>query len=168
MFSKEETQAADEQIEQLLLKGAIVECDSINDGDFVSNIFLRPRKGGSHHLILNLKSFKPRIQYAHFKMENLDQICELMMESCWMAVVDFSDAYLTMPVNPKHVHLLKFIYKGRILMHVLLPFGLSCAPHFFSKLCCAPLVMLRREGHLVLYIDSWICGRTYEQCLDSI
>ena len=54
MFSEEETWAADEQIKQLLLKGAIVECDSINDGDFVSNIFLRPKKGGSHCLILNL------------------------------------------------------------------------------------------------------------------
>ena len=170
VFSAEETRAADEQIEQLLLKAAIVECNSINEGDFVSNVFLRPKKGSSHCLILNLKSFNAFVQYAHFKMETLDQICELMTQSCWMAVVDFSDAYLMMPVNPNHVHLLKFVYKGRILMYIVLPFGLSCASCFFSKLCRVPLVVLRRDGHIVvLYTDDgWICGQTYDECLNSI
>ena len=171
VMSQEESRAADEQIEQLLQKRAIVECESINEGDFVSNVFLRRKKSGQHRLILNLKSFNQQVViYEHFKMESLDQICELMTEGCWMSVVDFCDAYLSMPVNRKFVHLLKFCHKGRILMYIVLPFGLSCAPRLFSKLCRVPLVVLRREGHIVvLYIDDgWICGRTYDDCLNSL
>ena len=44
----------------------------------------------------------------NFKMETLDHICELMTEGCFMCVVDFSDAYLTMPINKDHVQFLKF------------------------------------------------------------
>ena len=55
VFSEAEKQAADEQIQTLLTKRAIVECFHISPDDFVSNVFLRPKKGGSYSMILNLK-----------------------------------------------------------------------------------------------------------------
>ena len=108
VFSEAEKQAADEQIPALLNKHAIVECFHIGPDDFVSNVFLQLKKGGSYHMILNLKKFNDFVQYEHFKMETLDHICELMTEGCFMCVVDFSDAYLTMPINKDHVQFLKF------------------------------------------------------------
>ena len=43
-FSATEDQAVDEEIQKLLAKGAIIECDEILSGDFVSTVFLRPKK----------------------------------------------------------------------------------------------------------------------------
>ena len=71
VFSEAEKQAADEQIQTLLNKHAIVECFHIGPDDFVSNVFLRPKKGGSYCMILNLKKFNDFVQYEHFKMETL-------------------------------------------------------------------------------------------------
>ena len=170
VFSEAEKQAADEQIQTLLNKRAIVECFHIGPDDFVSNVFLRPKKGGSYHMILNLKKFNDFMQYEHFKMETLDHICELMTEGCFMCVVDFSNAYLTMPINRDHVQFLKFRYKGKIYMYLVLPFGLACAPRYFTKLCKVPLIVLRWDGHIVvMYIDDgWISAQTYDLCLDSL
>ena len=170
VFSEVEKQAADEQIQTLLNKRAIVECFHIGPDDFVSNVFLWPKKGGSYHMILNLKKFNDFVQYEHFKMETLDHICELMTEGCFMCVVDFSDAYLTTPINEDHVQFLKFRYEGKIYMYLVLPFGLACAPRYFTKLCKVPLIVLRRDRHIVvMYIDDgWIAAQTYDLCLDSL
>ena len=169
-FSEAEKHAADEQIQTLLNKHAIVECFHIGPDDFVSNVFLRPKKGGSYRMILNLKKLNNFVQYEHFKMETLDHICELMTEGCFMCVVDFLDAYLTTPINKDHVRFLKFRYKGKIYMYLVLPFGLACAPRYFTKLCKVPLIVLRRDGHIVvMYIDDgWISAQTYDLCLNSL
>ena len=69
-FSMQETANVDAQITKFLEKGIIVE-SSLEDGEFISNIFLRPKKDGSYRMILNLKdlntfvTFHQWIPYAH-------------------------------------------------------------------------------------------------------
>ena len=55
-------------------------------------------------------------------------------------------------------------------MYLVLPFGLACASRYFTKLCKVPLIVLRRDGHIVvMYIDDgWISAQTYDLCLDSL
>ena len=67
--------AADKHIDELLAKGAIREYDSVQPSDFVSTVFLRPKKDGGYHMILNLKDFNQSVEYNHFKMETLKDIC---------------------------------------------------------------------------------------------
>jgi hypothetical protein len=43
------------------------------EGEFLSNIFLRPKKDGSYRLILNLKHLNQFITYKHFKMTHWHQ-----------------------------------------------------------------------------------------------
>ena len=45
-FSPHEHRAADEEIQKLLAKDAIMKCDGIYPGDFVSTVFIRPKKNG--------------------------------------------------------------------------------------------------------------------------
>ena len=47
----------DSEIEKLLEKGVIEQCSHEN-GEFISNIFLREKKDGSHRMILNLMILK--------------------------------------------------------------------------------------------------------------
>ena len=67
-FSDTDSQIETE-IAKLLNKGVIATTDW-ETGDFISPIFLREKKDGSHRMILNIKSLNKSIVYPHFKMDN--------------------------------------------------------------------------------------------------
>ena len=51
-LSYEENLAASEDINTLLAKGAIVPCSADEEGQFISTVFLTPKKDGGYHMIL--------------------------------------------------------------------------------------------------------------------
>ena len=152
--------AADEQIEQLLAKGAIMQCDSINENDFVSMVFLHPKKDGGFRMILNLKGFNEYIEYQHFKMETIKDIMHAIVPNCFMAVVDLSDAYLVVLISKWHWRLLKFCWRGKIYCYLVLPFGLACTPRVFTKVAKVPLSLVREKAILLsctsMMVSSWV------------
>ena len=100
MMSKEEIEAGDEQIQQLLQKKAITPVvSSPNENQCISNVFLRPKRDKGWRLILNLSNFNQVVSKKKFKMETLDHIIAAMTENCFMCILDLSDAYLTLPVH---------------------------------------------------------------------
>ena len=66
------------QIEKFLQTG-VIETTTYCEGEYmyISNIFIRPKKDGLYHPILNLNQF---VQYRHFKMENLKSAITLMRD----------------------------------------------------------------------------------------
>ena len=58
----------DQEIYTLLQKGVIAEAYH-SHGDFLSNVFLRPKKDGSFRMILNLKNLNSHVEYNKFKMD---------------------------------------------------------------------------------------------------
>jgi hypothetical protein len=56
-YSCQQGQFIDSEIQNLLKKGVIVE-STREPNEYISPIFLRPKKDGSHRLILNLKTQK--------------------------------------------------------------------------------------------------------------
>lgn len=67
----------DTEIENLLRKSVVkVSCHC--EGEFISPIFVRPKRDGSYRLILNLKSLNMNVEYHHFKMETLRSAITLM------------------------------------------------------------------------------------------
>ena len=58
------------ELDKLITKGVIAPL-SLEKGDFVSTIFLRPKTDGSHRTILNPKQFNEFVEYHHFKMARL-------------------------------------------------------------------------------------------------
>ena len=97
-FSLSEKTAIDIEIADLLHKGVICP-SSLQDGDYVSNIFVRPKKDFTHRIILNLKRLNASVEYHHFKMDTLKSIIALMTPNCYMASLDLKDAYYTVPVH---------------------------------------------------------------------
>ena len=169
-LNSQEFAAASEHISTLLSKKAIIESTFNPKKDFLSNVFLRPKHDGGYRMILNLKQFNKYVDYAHFKMESLQNILDLVTENCVMCILDLSDAYLTVPIGRKYVRFLKFQFNGKVYCYVCLPFGISSAPRKFTKLLKPIIAWLRQHCIvLVIYIDDiWITATTYLDCLNSM
>jgi len=69
-FTRQEQEVIDVEIDKLLIKGVISETTHCH-GEYISTIFVRPKKDGGHRLILNLKSLNEHVEYHHFKMDTL-------------------------------------------------------------------------------------------------
>ena len=76
-FSRVQSQAIDVEIEELLRKGVIVPCNH-TESEFISPIFIRPKKENRVRVILNLKKFNVNVENFHFKMETLKHALTLV------------------------------------------------------------------------------------------
>jgi hypothetical protein len=86
-FSQTEINVINNEIDYLCQKGIITPCDR-EKGDYLSSIFLRPKKNGSYRLILNLSKLNEYIVYHHFKMESLIDATSKITPNCWMCSID--------------------------------------------------------------------------------
>ena len=168
-FSDTEVLVIENEITKLLGKGVIVGAER-ESGDYLSPIFLRDKKDGSHRLILNLKGLNKNITYHHFKMDTLCSVVSLMRPNCFMATIDLKDAYYSVPVCVKHQKFLKFQWKGNYYQFTCFPDGLCCCPRKLTKLIKPIHSSLRLQGHIVAgYIDdNYNQGDTYGECLNTV
>ena len=164
-FNPSEAEIIDQQIECFLERG-IIEKTTHSTGEYISNVFIRPKKDGSHRLILNLKQLNQSVEYHHFKTENLKNTITLMTPNCFMATIDLKDAYYSVSVNVNHRKYLRFIWKNQLFQFTCLPNGLSSAPRIFTKILKPVYATLRSQGfENVGYIDdSYLQGGTFADC----
>ena len=106
-FSKEENEFMHSEIQKLLEK-KVIEVSNEEKYQFVSNVFLRPKKDGSFRMILNLKNFNSTLPYHHFKMDSVQTCICLVTPGVFMASLDLKDAYYSVPVSLETRKFLKF------------------------------------------------------------
>jgi hypothetical protein len=164
-----EAQAVDNEVQKLLDKGVILASQQ-EEGQFVSNIFLRPKPNGTYRLILNLKRLNEFVVYHHFKMDSVHTAVHLMKQNCFMASIDLQDAYYSVPVSEAYQKYLKFAWKGNLYQFTCLPNGLASAPRIFTKLLKPVYASLRSLGHIVFgYIDdSYLQGDDVQSCKENV
>ena len=150
-FTQQEQEVIDMEIDKLLIKGVISETTHC-PGEYISTIFVRPKKDGGHRLILNLKNLNEHVEYHHFKMDTLQSAIRLMTPNCYMASVDLRDAYYSVPIHNEDKKYLRFCWKGKLFQFTCLPNGLACAPGLFTKILKPVYVTLRAEGAL----ECWL------------
>ena len=109
---KHEGDLLDEDIIKLRKKG-VIELTSHSPDEFISTVFLRPKKTGGHRMILNLSDLNLSVEYNHFKMERLEAACRLMTKGCFMASIDLSDAYYSVNICENDRKYLRFIWRGQ-------------------------------------------------------
>ena len=168
-FSCNERQIIGSEIKSLLAKGVIV--PSVTEpGEFISPIFLTPKKDGSYRMILNLKHFNTHVAYYHFKMDTLASAINLMKPHCFMASLDLKDAYYSVPVSASDQKYLKFTWDGQLFHFVCFPNGLACCPRLFTKLLKPVYARLRQQGHESSgYIDdSYLQGDDFPDCVANV
>ena len=76
-FSKGDEHIIAVEVQKRLDKGVLSKTTHCN-GEFISSVFTRPKKDGSHRLILNLKNLNEFVTYQHFKMESLQSAAKLL------------------------------------------------------------------------------------------
>ncbi len=168
-MSHEEQQAAQKSIDTLIQKGALIPWNSMTPG-VCNNIFLRPKKDGGWRMILNLKHFNDYIEKIHFKMEILNSVLQAVTPGCYIAKLDFQDAFHGVVVHPDFWPFLTFDWKGKMYTYTCMPFRLTSAPRVYTKLLKPLLSTLRQDG-IVLFIyldDSWIRNQTFQLCLQDV
>lgn len=168
-FSSQETVKINALISKFLEKGIIVE-SSHEGGEFISNIFLRPKKDGSYRMILNLKDLNIFIPFHHFKMDSIHTCSQLMRPGCYMASIDLRDAYYSVPIDKVHQKYLKFLWQGTLYPLTCSAQGLSSAPRLFTRLMKPVFSYLRELGHISSgYLDdSFLLGYSSDECQDNI
>ena len=151
-----------------LVKRVLDETDPAYGQYVQSTIFLGKTKNGSYRLILNLKGLNASIGYQQFKMESSKAF--LMKKNCYMASIDLTDAYYTVPVAVEHRKYLRFFWRNRLFQYTCLPNGLAPAPRYFTKLLKPVYSTLRSQGYLnVGYIDdSYLQGDSKTECRSNI
>ena len=107
-FTDCESSLMDQEIHTLLQKGVIEETYH-SFGEFVSNVFLRPKKDGQFRMILNLRNLNSHVEYNKFKMDILQSILKLVTHSSYMATIDLKDAYYSVLVAQEHRQYLRFV-----------------------------------------------------------
>ena len=168
-FSAEENAIISKEVANLLKKAVVVET-SHEPGEFISSVFVRPKKDGSHRMILNLKNLNKHVQYNHFKMDTLQSVISLITPNCYMASVDLKDAYYSVPIAVSDQKYLKFKWGGKLYQFTCFPNGLAFCPRKFTKLMKPAYSVLRQLGHINSpYIDdSYLQGGSYEECLANV
>ena len=157
------------EIRSLLDKGVIKHVTHCKD-EFISNVFVRPKRDGKFRMILNLCGLNEAVVYHKFKMSTLQSAINLMSQDCYMATLDWKDAYYCVPIHDKHKKLLRFQFDGFLYEFQALPNGLASGPRLFTKLTKPFFSHLRKMGLLNSpYIDDCLLlGDNKEDCINNI
>ena len=155
-LSKENHAMVSQEVQELLIKGAIVGTTP-SPASFISQIFLIEKKGGGYRPVINLKCLNQFVRVEHFKMEGLHLLPDLIQQGDWMMKLDLKDAYLQIPIHPNHQLLLQFIWEEKHYRFQCLPFGLSAVPRVFTKLLKPVVGFLRQIGlRIIIYLDDML------------
>ena len=84
-----------------------------------------------------------------------------------MCEMDVKDAFVSVPLNPAPIKVVRFLWSGKLYKFLCLCFGLGSAPIIFTKLLKVPVSVLRRLNKLIIiYLDDMlIIGHTIEETL---
>ena len=124
-------------------------------GQFLSSLFLVPKRDGNSRPVINLKELNVFLKYDHFKMEGTHLLRDLLQPQDWLGKIDLKDAYFVIPVWKDQRKYLRFVWKGSLLESACLPFGLAAAPRLFTKMLKPVVALLRRAGiRLIIYLDD--------------
>ena len=168
-LSRDDLIKAEVEMEKMLKKGIIEPVES-ESGEWISNIFTRPKPDDTVRIILDLTEMNKFVVYEHFKMASLGTAVEMVRKGCYMCSVDLRDAYYSVPIRMEDRKYLKFYWKGVLYQYTVLPNGLACAPRFFTKILSPLFVKARKLGiQCFPYIDDiFVMGDTFEECQRSV
>ena len=133
---------------------------------YFSNVFLTEKKDKSFRMILNLKTLNTHINYVHFEMESMMDVLHMITPGGYMASIDLTNAYYSIPVHKDHKKFLAFRLEGDCFEFTCLPNGYAQAPLIFTKILKQVFSSLRAQGfESVEYIDdSFLQGEWYDIC----
>ena len=164
-----EKQLIDDGIVTLKSKGTVKEVSSCSN-EFLSNIFLVPKKTGDMRPVINLKLLNVFIQKIHFKMENINTALHTIAPGDCLVSINLRDAYFSIPIFKPHCKFLRFKWSDQTYEFTCLPFGYGLAPRVFTKVFKPVVSYLRENGYrVVIFLDDiLLLGSLVEECLSQL
>ena len=151
-FTSEEHKVIDSEIDRFLHCKIIEKVHDSVDGEYISNIFFRPKKDGRIRIILNLKNLnKNYLQKVHFKMETLQSAIEAMRKNCYFGSVNLSEAFYSVPIQETDRKFFRFIHNNQKYQFTALIMGFTYSPRVFTKILKPVFARLRSKGLEFLY-----------------
>ena len=168
-YSESETVLIESEIRKLISKGAVTEVSPC-DNEFISTVFLVPKKTGDFRPVINLKLLNQFVEKIHFKMENIHMALNCISPWDFMVSIDLKDAYFSVPIFQPHRRYLRFLWNFKRYEFTCLPFGYSLAPRVFTKLFKPIIAYFRFLGfRVVIFIDDLILiASSYHECLQQL
>ena len=168
-FKRAEIQLIDEEVDKLLNKGAIQIALPCHE-EFLSNLFLVPKKTGDMRPVINLKPLNEFVQKIHFKMENIQMALNFIARGNSMISIDLKDAFFSVLIFPPHRKYLQFMWRDQRYEFTCLPFGYSLAPRVFTKIFKPIVARLRLNGlRIVIFLDDiLLASSSYQECLNQL
>lgn len=164
-FNLVEKQIIQDEIQKLSKLGVIVKTVH-EDDQFISPIFIRPKKNGEFRMVINLKNLNRYIPYHHFKMDTFERALSLVTKDTYFTSVDLRHAYYSVPIAKEHQRYLKFEWEGQLYQFTCFPNGLALCPRYFTKILKPVYAKLRNNGHSCsgFIDDSMLCGASVRDC----
>ena len=129
-FSQEKAELIDLEVEKLLKKG-VIERVKPTPGQFISTIFVVPKKDGSLRPVINLRKLNEFVSYHHFKQENLKFVLDIIQKNDYLTSIDLTDAYFSISIHEEFRKYLRFSWRNKLYEFKVLCFGLASAPRIF-------------------------------------
>lgn len=167
-FSEEKSKIVSLEVNKLIEKGAIKKVDHMA-GQFISNIFLVPKKDGSLRPVINLKNLNLFVEYQHFKQERLSFALDLIERNDYLTSIDLTDAYFSISIHENFKKFLRFTWKENLYEFQVLCFGLASAPRVFTKVLKPVYAFFRKIGIKCIYYidDSLTMNKDFNVCLNN-
>ena len=153
-MSQDKPVIVDQEIQEMLKKGEIKLFQPNTKNQFLSSIFIVPKKDSGHRPVVNLTKLNKHIAYIHFKMEGLFLLKEILLKGDYMCKIYQKDAYFSVPLNLKSQKYVSFKRKDLIYQFLCLCFGVEPAPRIFTKLLKVPISLMRKLNvRLIIFLD---------------
>lgn len=148
----------------------VIEKVEHHPNEYISPIFVIPKRSGEYRMILNLKNLNESIQYHHFKMETFESALKLVKQNMFFASIDVRYGYYSVPIAEEDRIKLRFMHKGQVYQYRALPNGISQAPRDYTKLMKPVFASLRMLGHSnsSFIDDALLLSDLYSDCERNI
>ena len=162
--------ALDTLISQMIAKRAtVVVPDPHSNPGFYSRMFLVPKSTGGWRPIIDLSPLNKFIPQTHFKMETPRSIRDSLRKGDFLTSIDLKDAYFHIPIHRSSQPFLRFQWQQVVYQFRALCFGLSTAPHVFTRVFSTVSSLAHSAGiRLYRYLDDWlIAASTFQSTLEA-
>ena len=119
-------------------------------------------------MILDLSEINKQITKVSFKMETIENIVDIIEPGDFMASIDLSDAFFSVPVHESCKKYLCFEFNYQRYTFNVLPFGMCSSPRIFTKVLRPAIIYLRSQGIKILsYLDDIFLCSSSKQSLTA-
>ena len=162
LLTDSEIKFVDSEIKDLLVSGCIIERKV--PPAFLSQIFTVPKPNGKLRLVIDLRNINKHIKVRKFAYEDINTVLEVIKPKDKLVTIDIKNSFFHIPIHQDYSKYISFQWRGRFYSWVVLPFGLSSSPYYWSKCNRCVVRYLRQEQKVstVCYVDDYIVNKEPE------